>query len=301
VVTTNFDRVLERVFAEAGSPFEHVVWGSQVDSMRRAMAENRAFLLKIHGDAEERSGRVLTKREYETHYASGDPDGLRAQLGRIFQGRTLLFVGCSLGKDRTMDVLFELLQQASGLEHFAVLESPPSEDAFYAKQQLLGERGILPIWYPAGRHDLIEPLLRWIAGLQPSGRVNGPELVLERPTQRRKDIRSELDLLIPYQRTTTFVGRGAELESLRAWLQSEAPISASVVTGGGGSGKTRLAVELIEWLDGADPPQWTCGFLTREEMERFQGYKTSRNGDGGRRCWPSWTTRQSRRRSCGYG
>lgn len=27
VVTTNFDRVLERVYREAGAPFEHVVWG----------------------------------------------------------------------------------------------------------------------------------------------------------------------------------------------------------------------------------------------------------------------------------
>src|SRR5450755_2661127 len=40
VVTTNFDRVLERAFAEAGAPFEHVVWGSQVDSIRRAIADN---------------------------------------------------------------------------------------------------------------------------------------------------------------------------------------------------------------------------------------------------------------------
>jgi hypothetical protein len=80
VVTTNFDRILERVFADAGSPFKHVVWGSQVDSIQRAVAENQPFLLKIHGDAEERSGRVLTKSEYEKRYASGDPAGLRAQL-----------------------------------------------------------------------------------------------------------------------------------------------------------------------------------------------------------------------------
>jgi hypothetical protein len=271
VVTTNFDRVLERVFSEAGSTFEHVAWGSQVDSMRRAIAENKPFLLKIHGDGEERSGRVLTKREYEAHYASRDPDGLRAQLGRVFQGRTLLFLGCSLGKDRTMDVLFELLGQASGLEHFAVLPKPASDDEFHAQQRLLGDRGILPIWYPTGRHDLIEPLLRWIGSLRPSGRVAGLELVLERPSQRKKEVGSELDLLIPYQRTTQFVGRARELESLRVWLRSEAAVSVSVVTGRGGSGKTRLAVELIEWLDSAEPQQWNCGFLTLAEIERFSG------------------------------
>ena len=163
VVTTNFDRILERTFAEAGSPFEQVVWGSQVDSMRRAIAENKPFLLKVHGDAEERSGRVLTKSEYEANYAPGDPDSLRAQLGRLFQGRTLLFVGCNLGKDRTMEVLLDVLMRSSGVEHFAILDRPVSDDELFEKQRRLGERGILPIWYPHGRHDLIEPLLRWIA------------------------------------------------------------------------------------------------------------------------------------------
>jgi hypothetical protein len=81
VVTTNFDRVIERIFAEVDRPFEHVSWGSQVDSMRQAVTDNRPFLLKIHGDAEERSGRVLTKSEYETSYAAGNPKGLCAQLG----------------------------------------------------------------------------------------------------------------------------------------------------------------------------------------------------------------------------
>jgi hypothetical protein len=167
VVTTNFDRILERVFAEAGSPFEHVAWGSQVDSMRQAMAENKPFLLKIHGDGEERSGRVLTKSEYDRHYAPGDPNNLRAQLGRVFQGRTLLFLGCSLGADRSMDVLFDVLRQAFGLEHFAILEKPAPDEEFFARQRRLGERGILPIWYPTGRHELIEPLLQWIARKDP--------------------------------------------------------------------------------------------------------------------------------------
>jgi hypothetical protein len=163
VATTNFDQVLERVFAEAGSPFEHVVWPSQVDSLRRAAADNKRCLIKIHGDAEERAGRVLTKSEYDAHYGSQKPDGLEAQLGRLFQGRTLLFLGCSLGNDRTMDVLFRVLGQVSGIEHFALLERPASDDQFYEKQRHLGKRGILPIWYPTGRHELLEPMLRALA------------------------------------------------------------------------------------------------------------------------------------------
>lgn len=269
VVTTNFDRILERVFAEAGKPFEHISWGSQVDSMRQALAENRPFLLKIHGDAEERCGRVLTKSEYDTCYAPGDPENLRAQIGRALQARTLLFVGCSLAKDRTMDVVTEVSGQASGLLHFAIVEKPASDDAFFARQQWLGNRGVLPIWYPTGRHVLIEPLLRWIASLQPVRWVAGTNLVLERRSHRKTEIRSELDLLIPYQRTTAFVGREADLEGLRAWVLSDPRISVRVVTGDGGSGKTRLAIELLDWLTATDPAWWDCGFLTRQEIERF--------------------------------
>lgn len=163
VVTTNFDRVLERVFAEAGSPFAHVVWGAQVDSIQKAVADNMPYLIKIHGDAEERSARILTKSEYDAHYGPIDRTGLRAQLGRIFQGRTILFLGCSLAKDRTIDVLLEMAQRVSGIEHFAILERPAADEHLFDKQRRLGERSILPIWYPKGRHDLIDPLIRWIA------------------------------------------------------------------------------------------------------------------------------------------
>ncbi len=269
VITTNFDRILERVFAEAGRPFEHIAWGSQVDSIRSAMNGNRPFLLKIHGDAEDRTARVLTQSEYDSAYASTGPNSLRAQLARLFQSRTLLFIGCSLGPDRTTEVLLELAQQASVLEHFAIVEKPASDDEFFRKQSSLGERGILPIWYPHGRHHLIEPLLRWIAALQPSRRAPANELVLERPSQRRKEIRNELDLLIPYQRTTAFIGREREFEQLWSWLRSEVPVSVRVITGGGGSGKTRLAVELIESLETDAPGHWNCGFLTLQEVERF--------------------------------
>ena len=270
VVTTNFDYILERVFSEAGKPFEHVVWGAQVDSIRRAVGDNKPFLLKLHGDAEERTGRVLTKSEYDRHYAPGDPEGLRAQLGRVFQGHRLLFLGCSLNSDRTTEVLSEVLKQASGQEHYAIVERPASDEEFFAKQKQLGERGILPIWYPNKRHELIEPLLRWVASLLPLPST-APELVLERPAQRRIEVRNELDLLIPYQRTTEFSGRDRELASLGAWVQSDAPVSVRVLTGPGGSGKTRLAVELLEWLEEKEPGAWNLGFLTQAEMERFSG------------------------------
>src|SRR5207248_915117 len=109
------------------------------------------------------------------------------------------------------------------------------------------------------------------ASLTPETRVQAPELVLERPSQRKHQVHSELDLLIAYQRTTKFIGRDTELDSLRAWLRSDPGASVRVLTGGGGSGKTRLAVELLEWLEASEPGRWNCGFLTQSEIERFSG------------------------------
>jgi tetratricopeptide (TPR) repeat protein len=269
VVTTNFDGVLERVFESAGKPFERVVWGAQVDSIRRAVTGNQPFLLKLHGDAEEQTDRVLTKSEYDKHYAPGGPKSLREVIGRVFLQRTLLFIGCSLANDRTMEVLAEASGQAAGQRHFAIVEKPALEKEFFAKQKHLGDRGILPVWYPNQRHDLIEPLLRWIAGFLPSSVAPAPDLVLERPKQRKIEVRNELDLLVPYQRTTTFCGRDQEMAGLQAWVRPEAPVSVRVVTGSGGSGKTRLAVELLEWLEAGEPKVWNLGFLTQAEMERF--------------------------------
>jgi len=167
VVTTNFDRILKRVFQAQNAPIDQVIWGSQVHSISRAIIGNQRFLFKPHGDADERTARVLTKTEYDENYAPRDSKGLRARLGRLFQGRTLLFIGCSLGPDRTMDVLREALEHAADGHHLAIVEKPTADEEFFAKQQFLGSSGIFALWYPPGRHDLIEPVLRWIASLQP--------------------------------------------------------------------------------------------------------------------------------------
>ena len=78
-----------------------------------------------------------------------------------------------------MDVMFKVLRQTSGPEHFAILEKAALDDEFHSKQQLLGDRGVLPIWYPTGRHDLIASLLRWLVILQSSGPAGADFTVLE--------------------------------------------------------------------------------------------------------------------------
>ncbi len=61
-----------------------------------------------------------------------------------------------------------------------------------------------------------------------------------------------------------YVGRAELLADLEAWVDSPAPFAGQVISGRGGSGKTRLAVELCLRLRKWD---WLCGFLVRGDGE----------------------------------
>lgn len=95
-----------------------------------------------------------------------------------------------------------------------------------------------------------------------------PYLTLTRYWARRQ-ILQDLDRLSPYSRATELRGREGELASLQAFMSNPRPIQARVLTGGGGSGKTRLALELCEQVtaDGV----WDAGFVANDELARFFG------------------------------
>ncbi|MDD4963909.1 MAG: tetratricopeptide repeat protein [Gallionella sp.] len=74
----------------------------------------------------------------------------------------------------------------------------------------------------------------------------------------------DLDKLSPYSCYSPLLGRAAELASLQAFLQDERSLLCRVLIGGGGCGKTRLALELCERASG-----WQAGFVTHKELARL--------------------------------
>jgi hypothetical protein len=82
----------------------------------------------------------------------------------------------------------------------------------------------------------------------------------------RRQIRRDLDRLSPYTRATPLLGRETELASLHVFLNDPRPMLARVLIGSGGSGRTRLALELSEQ---ASEQGWNAGFVTRPELRRF--------------------------------
>lgn len=164
IITTNFDRVIEKVFQFADKPLDTVVLGGDQEKATRALQGGSRMLLKLHGDWEFRSQRVLTVQEYEVNYGAGDIDWMRALprlLRRLFENRIILFIGCSLNNDRTMLALQAAWRDAAAM-HFAIVEMPGDPRGREARRSFLGDRGILPIWYPAGEHQWIGAMVRFL-------------------------------------------------------------------------------------------------------------------------------------------
>lgn len=84
----------------------------------------------------------------------------------------------------------------------------------------------------------------------------------------------EIQRLSPYSLSTRLVGRDQDLADLARFLDDQRPILIRVLTGRGGSGKTRLALELCERFSNKG---WNAGFATRSEVVRFTSQQNSGN------------------------
>jgi predicted ATPase len=237
VITTNFDRVLEKVFQAAGCPFQMVVWHDKIHLGVRAFEQNLPILLKIHGDWQDPSHRVLTLSEYRAHY--GDPDAeidFNLPLPQLFQllaVRPVLFLGCSLKQDRTVAILRTVAGKLPLSRHYAVVARPKSAARSLARANDLARWNIRPIWYPDGQHEKIEGLLRYLAALVPEVHRRAP--VKHAQAQRKPDT-------IP-EPMTSFIGRAQERRELIRLLRSRRMLT---ITGPPGAGKTRATVKLAQ-------------------------------------------------------
>jgi hypothetical protein len=157
VVTTNFDRVLERAFEANGTPFESIISGPRPDLIVDALHGNRRVLVKLHGDWQDRVGRTFTQSDYDANYGESQPEKKRELLDAaerlIFSCRSLLFLGASLGPDRTVKLLQQIHSQYAGIRHFAIMKVPTTQGKLNAKEQQLRKCGVLPLWYHAETRD----------------------------------------------------------------------------------------------------------------------------------------------------
>ncbi|MCL2336051.1 MAG: SIR2 family protein [Firmicutes bacterium] len=181
VITTNFDQVLERSFQMAMNPFEATVALRHLSDWQAAQVGRglRRYLIKIHGCVSAPDEVVMTKESYNNLYEK-EPQHME-RLIRIFSGNQLLFIGCSLDQDRTVD----LLRKVGLGGHYAILPMKAgAEDEEFLKRKRIVEDELQMrcIWYPKenghpqGEHHYVADILEYIDA-DVAGRIGSVEAV----------------------------------------------------------------------------------------------------------------------------
>lgn len=167
-ITTNFDRVLEKVYENEGRTFVEKVTGSgRANAFFRAIPAGERYLLKLHGNLDNAAERVLNKAEYDAAYGN---DGnihfdfpVPKLLKRLFTSYSFLFLGCSLSADRTIQT-FTRVAQLEGQDnlphHYALFASPSDAERKRKLEQRLADAHISPIWFPEGEFQHVEDILQ---------------------------------------------------------------------------------------------------------------------------------------------
>lgn len=174
IVTTNFDSVIEDLFSELKQGLDGYMYGTQPgNAFVQRLLRGERCILKLHGDARQENSYVFTQAQYEAAY--GQPLAFQNQLPRalrqIFISHSLLFLGCSLEQDKTLD-LFKFVIDEAAFEipdHFALLNEPRNQQERAAKEARLLKLRIRPLWYstPLGGdgkpdHSLLEQILKLV-------------------------------------------------------------------------------------------------------------------------------------------
>ena len=243
MMTTNVDLCLEEIYGhrlEVLCP--HTKY--HLPQADRALQTAAPILFKLHGSVSDREHMVFTKEAYDTVYpCSQQPTPLSETLSSIFRSRPVLFLGCSLGTDRVVQVLNACCEHRS---YFALVELPKEteneanpweplllnadgteNDAYRQRRKFMSKHHIQCIWYPCGQYEALDWLLQ--ALLPP-----------EAPTPKKRSP-------IPALRRT-LVGRDVFIQTLYEHCTNHsAPV---FVTGVGGQGKTEVCHAVLRRLEG---------------------------------------------------
>ena len=171
LITTNLERMQEEVFRRYDAPFEPVLNPTDTKKLEVLNQQRAHGILYLHGyvsgDLTDYDKLVFSKTQYDLHY--GEKSRLVSELQRWMAGAQLLFLGCSLRNDRTLDILKKVCGNNQGLKHFAILDlKDEDKDLTERMTQLEDEYGIRAILYPKGEHEAVGILLKQL--INDSGR-----------------------------------------------------------------------------------------------------------------------------------
>lgn len=219
VITTNYDRLLEQSF-ETGE-----VGRVQVINGLNALEQpdpKKITVIKLHGDIREPQRCILSKNQYDEAYGNGSLNmhkPIPKLLAYHYKNSSLLFLGCSLRNDRTVQV-FKTIKKGMGEEeetkqHFSIEQAPETLEEIAQRNADLAKLGITPIWFEKERYELVESILGLAKNeLRHRGVAPQPLPVVEPP------IKLDMDL-------SQFLGDFIDLMPLLHWLHQSVPKTAT--------------------------------------------------------------------------
>ncbi len=164
LVTTNYDRLLEQVYDKGDG--SHVQLLDGTTAMTVVPDPECVTLIKIHGDFADPGHCILGKAQYDTAYGAGALDlqlPVPKVLARFYRDNSLLFLGCNLRNDRTLQV-FQATKLAAGdallPQHFCIEQAPVQLADLTARNAKLARLGITAIWYPERQYQFVDDILR---------------------------------------------------------------------------------------------------------------------------------------------
>lgn len=163
VITTNYDRLIEQAYDTGEEGKVQVINGlSALDKPD----PKKITVIKLHGDIREPKRCILSKNQYDEAYGSGSLNmdkPIPKLLAYHYKNSSLLFLGCSLSNDRTVQV-FRKIKEGMGeegepMQHFSIEQAPESLEEIAQRNAELAKLGITPIWFEKERYEFVESIL----------------------------------------------------------------------------------------------------------------------------------------------
>lgn len=266
VVTTNLDRVLDKVYEEWNNPFTHTfVPGERPSEFEAALQKKKVhYLYSVHGavigsfrdsgnePSLDSDSVVFTRSQYRHHYHRWSQTVKTLKL--LFKQKPMLFLGCSLHRDKTMQVLRQVTGR--GTEHYAIINAAP--EARDERLRSLGRLHIRAILYPDGKYEAVRVILE--------------KLLEDTNYKKYEDLAAKLSSWNDANNAHRFsykenlyplVGRDDESAALWDFVRDPEGFRWWAIQGPGGSGKSRLAWELTQDL----PDGWTAHWLKAQDYK----------------------------------
>jgi len=220
VITTNYDRLIELSYETGEKDKVQVING--LNALEKPDPK-KITVIKLHGDIRNPNRCILSKNQYDEAYGNGSLNmhkPIPKLLAYHYKNSSLLFLGCSLRNDRTVQV-FKTIKEGMGEEeetkqHFSIEQAPESLEEIAQRNAELAKLGITPIWFEKDRYELVESILG-LAKNELRHRGVAPQSVA---ADTKQTINLDLDL-------SHFLRDFIDLMPLMHWLHQAVPKSAT--------------------------------------------------------------------------